>query len=63
MITALWGPGAVNAIIAIGIFNVPVFARLTRGAALGLSTAFRHRRRLAGRGGYRSPQRTSSRTS
>jgi peptide/nickel transport system permease protein len=34
MITALLGPGAVNAIIAIGIFNVPVFARLTRGAAL-----------------------------
>lgn len=34
MITAVWGPGAVNAIIAIGIFNVPVFARLARGAAL-----------------------------
>ena len=34
MITALLGPGAVNSIIAIGIFNVPVFARLTRGAAL-----------------------------
>lgn len=36
MITALWGPGAVNAIIAIGIFNIPVFARLTRGGALSL---------------------------
>ena len=34
MITALAGPGAINSIIAIGIFNVPVFARLTRGAAL-----------------------------
>ena len=34
MITALLGPGAVNSIIAIGIFNIPVFARLTRGAAL-----------------------------
>jgi len=34
MITALAGPGAVNSIIAIGIFNVPVFARITRGAAL-----------------------------
>lgn len=34
MITALAGPGVVNAIIAIGIFNIPVFARLTRGAAL-----------------------------
>jgi peptide/nickel transport system permease protein len=36
MITAILGPGAVNSIIAIGIFNVPVFARLTRGAALPL---------------------------
>ncbi|MCI5076275.1 ABC transporter permease [Oricola sp.] len=36
MITAIFGPGAVNAIIAIGIFNVPVFARVARGAALAL---------------------------
>lgn len=36
LITALLGPGAVNSIIAIGIFNVPVFARLTRGAARGI---------------------------
>lgn len=36
MITALAGPGAINSIIAIGIFNVPVFARLTRGAALAV---------------------------
>src|SRR3546814_11196156 len=34
MITALLGPVAVNFIIAIGIFNTPVFDRLTRGAAL-----------------------------
>jgi peptide/nickel transport system permease protein len=34
LITAVFGPGAVNAIIAIGIFNVPVFTRFTRGAAL-----------------------------
>jgi peptide/nickel transport system permease protein len=33
LITAIYGPGAVNAIIAIGIFNVPVFARVTRAAA------------------------------
>ncbi|MGH6925239.1 MAG: ABC transporter permease, partial [Propylenella sp.] len=38
MITALLGPGAVNAIIAIGIFNIPVFARVTRGSALSLWT-------------------------
>ncbi|MEP4380092.1 MAG: ABC transporter permease [Alphaproteobacteria bacterium] len=34
MITATFGPGAINAIIAIGIFNVPVFARVARGAAI-----------------------------
>ncbi|MBX2880303.1 MAG: ABC transporter permease, partial [Granulosicoccus sp.] len=38
MITAVYGPGAVNAIIAIGIFNIPVFARLSRGSALSLWT-------------------------
>ena len=38
MITAIFGPSALNAIIAIGIFNVPVFARITRGAALSLWT-------------------------
>lgn len=36
IITAVFGPGAVNAMIAIGIFNIPVFARVTRGASLGL---------------------------
>ncbi|MCA8887226.1 MAG: ABC transporter permease [Parvularculaceae bacterium] len=36
MITAVFGPGAINAIIAIGIFNIPVFARVARGAALGV---------------------------
>ena len=36
MITALWGPGAVNAILANAIFNIPVFARPTRGVALGV---------------------------
>ena len=36
LITALLGPGALNSIIAIGIFNVPAFARLSRGAARGI---------------------------
>jgi peptide/nickel transport system permease protein len=36
MITAAYGVGAINAIVAIGIFNIPVFARVTRGAALSL---------------------------
>ena len=36
MITAIMGPGAINSIIAIGIFNIPVFARVTRGSAMGI---------------------------
>ena len=36
LITAVFGAGAINAITAIGIFNIPVFARITRGAALSL---------------------------
>jgi peptide/nickel transport system permease protein len=38
LLTAVLGPGAVNAVIAIGVFNIPVFARLTRGGALSLWT-------------------------
>ncbi len=38
LITAALGPSALNAIIAIGIFNIPVFARVTRGAALPVWT-------------------------
>lgn len=54
LITAVFGPGAVNAIIAIGIFNIPVFARLTRGAALGLwSRDFILAARVAGKSGLR----------
>jgi peptide/nickel transport system permease protein len=33
MLTAIYGPGLVVSIAAIGIFNIPVFARITRGAA------------------------------
>ncbi|RWK49524.1 MAG: ABC transporter permease [Mesorhizobium sp.] len=36
MITAIFGPGALNAIIAIGIFNIPVFARVARAGALAI---------------------------
>jgi peptide/nickel transport system permease protein len=54
MITAVFGPSAVNAIIAIGVFNVPVFARLVRGAALSLWTReFVMAARVAGKGGFR----------
>lgn len=51
LITSVLGPSAINAIIAIGIFNVPVFARLTRGAALSLwRREFVLAARLAGKG-------------
>ena len=38
LITAVFGPSAFNAILAIGIFNIPVFARVARGGALSLWT-------------------------
>ena len=54
LITAVFGPGAVNAIIAIGIFNIPVFARLARGAALTLwSREFVMAARVAGKSSFR----------
>jgi peptide/nickel transport system permease protein len=33
MLGAIYGPGLMTGIVAIGIFNVPVFARITRGSA------------------------------
>ncbi|KPP86428.1 MAG: peptide/nickel transport system permease protein [Rhodobacteraceae bacterium HLUCCO07] len=54
MITAVFGASALNAIIAIGIFNIPVFARLTRGAALSLWTRdYVMAARVAGKGATR----------
>jgi peptide/nickel transport system permease protein len=54
MITAVFGPGAVNAIVAIGIFNIPVFARLSRAGALSLWTRdFIMAARVAGKGAVR----------
>jgi len=54
LITAAFGPGAVNAIIAIGVFNIPVFARVTRGGALQLWTRdFSAAARVAGKGPVR----------
>ena len=53
LITALFGPGAVNAMIAIGIFNIPVFARVARGGALSLKTLdYIGAARLAGMGNW-----------
>ena len=54
MITAIFGASAVNAIVAIGIFNIPVFARLTRSGALSLWTRdFILAAQVAGKGAVR----------
>jgi peptide/nickel transport system permease protein len=56
LITAVFGPGAINAIIAIGIFNIPVFARVTRAGAL---QAWTHDYTLAARVAGKQPFRIS----
>ncbi len=54
LITAILGPSAFNAILAIGIFNIPVFARVARGGALSLWTLdFIMAARVAGKGRVR----------
>ncbi|TWB24858.1 peptide/nickel transport system permease protein [Nitrospirillum amazonense] len=54
LIAALCGPGAVDAIAAIGLFNIPVFAKVARGAALGVwARDYTLAARLAGKGGGR----------
>ena len=61
LITAIFGPGAVNAIIAIGIFNIPVFARLSRGAALSLwQREFILAARVSGKGAGRASRSSTS---
>ena len=51
MITAAFGASAVNAVVAIGIFNIPVFARVARGAALPIwRTEYAMAARAAGKG-------------
>ncbi|MEC7237913.1 MAG: ABC transporter permease [Pseudomonadota bacterium] len=54
LITAVLGPSALNAILAIGIFNIPVFARVTRGSALTVWTQdFILAARVSGKGAAR----------
>jgi peptide/nickel transport system permease protein len=53
MLTAVYGPGLTTAIVAIGIFNVPVFARITRAAANGVwSREFVLAARACGKGAW-----------
>jgi peptide/nickel transport system permease protein len=54
MLTAIYGPGLVMSIVAIGIFNIPVFARITRGAANAVwSREYVLAARASGKGGLR----------
>jgi len=54
LITAVFGPGAINAIIAVGLYNMPVFARLARAGALSLwQREFIMAARVAGKGATR----------
>jgi len=51
MLTSTFGPGVVNAIVAIGVYNVPIIAKLTRATANGvLSREYALAARAAGRG-------------
>jgi peptide/nickel transport system permease protein len=51
MLTSTFGPGVVNAIIAIGVYNVPIIAKLTRATANWvLSREYALAARAAGRG-------------
>ncbi|MFM7532171.1 MAG: ABC transporter permease [Rubrivivax sp.] len=54
MLTAIYGPGLVMSIVAIGIFNVPVFARITRASANAVwAREFVLAARVAGKGPLR----------
>lgn len=51
MLTAIYGPGLLMSIVAIGIFNIPVFARIARGSAAVVWTRdFITAARAAGKG-------------
>jgi peptide/nickel transport system permease protein len=53
MLTAVFGPGMVNAIIAIGIYNIPTFARITRASAKAVwSREFVLAARACGKGAF-----------
>ena len=53
MLTAVFGAGMVNAIIAIGIYNIPTFARITRASANAVwSREFVMAARACGKGAF-----------
>ncbi|MFP6728301.1 MAG: ABC transporter permease [Alphaproteobacteria bacterium] len=53
LLTAGWGPGITNAIVALGIYNISIFARQVRGAAISMwEREFVLAARAAGRGDF-----------
>jgi len=54
LLTAWYGPGLVTSIVAIGLFNIPVFARITRASARGVwGREYVLAARMSGQGGWR----------
>lgn len=54
MLTAIYGPGLATSIVAIGIFNIPEFARITRASANAVWTReFVLAARACGKGAWR----------
>ena len=54
MLAAVFGPGTLNSVVAIGIFNIPVFARVVRGSANAVwARDYILAARAAGKGGFR----------
>lgn len=54
LLGAIYGPGLVTGIVAIGLFNIPVFARVTRAAANAIwAREFVLAARAAGKGRWR----------
>jgi peptide/nickel transport system permease protein len=58
LLTTIYGPSAINTMIAVGIFNIPVFARVARDGALNLkSLDYVGAARLAGLGTFEIARR------
>jgi peptide/nickel transport system permease protein len=54
MLTAIYGPGLLTSIVAIGLFNIPVFARLARASARAVwARDYVLAARAAGKGAWR----------
>lgn len=54
MLSAIYGPGLVTSVVAIGIFNIPEFARITRASAHGVwAREFVLAARACGKGRWR----------